>query len=78
MREFENQKGVAFLLVHFTEPDQYFMLPYGTLVRFWDAARRGGRKSIPFDDFDQRLRIYNKDGFYIHYLEAINTYFDIK
>ena len=79
MGEFEKQRGLAFLLVHFSEPEQYFLLPYEHLKKYWDAAvKRGGRKSVPFADFDQRLRIYNRDGFYVHYLEAINMYFDIK
>jgi recombination protein U len=78
MEEFEWQKGIAFLLVHFARPDQYFFLPFQSMKTFWDAARNGGRKSIPLSAFDERLIIRNRDGYYIHYLEAINSYLDIR
>ncbi|MDR1703823.1 MAG: Holliday junction resolvase RecU [Clostridiales bacterium] len=78
MKEFERQKGIAFLLVHFSKADKYYFLPFMSLESFWDAARKGSRKSIPRDAFDERLIIPNRDGVYIHYLEAINSYLDIK
>jgi len=73
MREFERQKGIAFLLVYFRFADEYYCLPFPTLAMWWDAGKKGGRKSIPYDAFDKRLRIRNEGGSYIHYLEAINT-----
>jgi len=73
MRAFEKQEGIAFMLVHFRHTDEYFYLPFATLARYWDAAKAGGRKSIPYDDFDKTLLIRNENGCYIHYLEAIST-----
>lgn len=78
MREFEGQGGIAFLLVHFSARGEFFFLPLDVLWPRWNDTRRGGRKSIPYDAFDQRLRIQNKDGCYVHYLEAINAYLDIR
>jgi len=72
MREFEKQNGIAFLLVHFRHVDEYYYLPLETLSRFWDEAKRGGRKSIPYAAFDRALLIRNENGSYIHYLEAIS------
>ena len=72
MREFERQDGLAFLLVHFKHTDEYFYMPLETLLRFWNEAKKGGRKSIPYAAFDRELLIRNENGSYIHYLEAIS------
>lgn len=73
MREFQEQDGFAFLLVHFKAYDEYYLLPFDTLERYWDIAQTGGRKSVPYESFDKALLIQNKSGYYVHYLEAINT-----
>lgn len=78
MRAFENQKGLSFLLVFFSFSDEYFYLPFDVLDRYWKSAETGGRKSIPYEAFDSRLRVNHKQGYMIHYLEAINTYFEIQ
>ncbi|MCL2699224.1 MAG: Holliday junction resolvase RecU [Defluviitaleaceae bacterium] len=72
MREFEAQRGVAFLLVRFTATDEIFYLPFKPLKELWDAVDRGGRKSIPYDVFEPRYKVENKSGFIVHYLEQIN------
>lgn len=74
MRAFEQQKGLAFLLVHFAKYDEYFYLPFTSLEGYWQDAQDGGRKSIPYKQFDRELMIFNKQGFYIHYLEAMDKY----
>ena len=74
LEDFQKQEGVAFLLVYFIEYNQYFMLPFEILKKYWDRAQEGGRKSIPYDAFPKDLEIYSKGGAYIHYLEALNTY----
>lgn len=73
MDDFERQKGLAFLLVSFKSIDEYFYLPFKKLKQYWELAQNGGRKSIPYAAFDKELLIGNKNGFYIHYLEAIDT-----
>jgi len=72
MEEFEKQGGIAFLIVHFKNTGEFFYLPFDQLKRFWEKAKAGGRKSIPYEDFDRQYLVHNKTGFYIHYLEALN------
>ena len=72
MQEFAKQDGLAFLLVHFCHVDEYYYLPLETLVEYWENAKRGGRKSIPYDAFDKTLLIRNENGC-IHYLEALSV-----
>jgi len=74
MRDFERQKGVAFLLVRFSLVDKVFMLPFEALYKFWQAAQNGGRKSIPLEAFDEELVAVNKSGAMVHYLEPLSIY----
>ena len=72
MTEFEDQRGVAFLLVRFTFVNEIYYLPFKSLKKYWDAVADGGRKSIPYDAFEPRYKVENKSGFMVHYLEQIN------
>lgn len=78
MEGFINQNGIAFLLVYFKTYDEYFLLPFEVLKTYYDNAQRGERKSIPYSAFDQKLKIFNKNGCVIHYLDTLNTYLTMK
>lgn len=73
MQDFEKQGGVAFLLVHFTRFDEYYYLPFRVLMKYVTEQKKGGRKSIPYAAFEKELLIQNKNGSYIHYLEALSV-----
>ena len=74
MEDFSRQGGIAFLLVNFTSEDEYYLLPLEILEKYWTAAQKGGRKSIPYDAFEERYRIEIKNGAMLNYLEAVNEY----
>ena len=74
MEAFEKQEGLSFLIVHFKFCDETFLLPFSILKNYWDNAQHDGRKSIPYADFDQNLRIYPCHNILLHYLEAVNHY----
>jgi recombination protein U len=74
MEAFEKQDGLSFLIVHFKFCDETFLLPFDKLKIYWDHAQTTGRKSIPYVDFDQNLRIHPYHNILLHYLEAINSY----
>ena len=71
MKEFEEQEGVAFLLIYFKKHDLYYYLSYKVLAGFWNRALEGGRKSIRFDELDLSYRIQIQNGVCIHYLEQL-------
>lgn len=71
MREFEEQEGVAFLLIYFKKHDLYYYLKYESLVSFWKRALDGGRKSFRFDELDLSYQIHIQNGVCIHYLEQL-------
>lgn len=71
MKEFEEQNGVAFLLIYFKKYDIYYYLKYEELSKFWNRALEGGRKSFRFDELDQSYKIKVQNGICIHYLEQL-------
>lgn len=75
MEEFRQQKGLSFLLVHFSAVDEYYLLPFEILKRYWENAEKGGRKSIPYDAFEKKYLI-RQNGSLLHYLEAVSLYLE--
>ena len=46
MEDFEKQGGIAFFLVSFTARDEFYYLRLAELLKFWNRAKEGGRKSF--------------------------------
>ena len=76
MEDFSRQGGVSFLLVNFTGEGDFFLLPLEVLKFYWDKAAGGGRKSIPYDAFEDIYRIELKNGAFLNYLDAVNVYLE--
>ena len=74
MDDFQKQQGLAFLIVHFRVFGEYYYLPFDILKSYWQDAAAGGRKSVPYSEFDKGLLIRSKDGYLLHYLEAVDAY----
>ncbi len=74
MDHFEKQGGIAFVLVYFSKYNEYYYLPYKWIKVYWDNAKLGGRKSIPYKDMDRHYIISTKDGVYLHFLEQLQYY----
>ncbi len=74
MECFKRQGGVAFLLVHCQDIDEYYFLPLEVVKDYWTKAQNGERKSIPYSAFEEKYKVHNKMGCPVHYLEAVNTY----
>jgi recombination protein U len=71
MKEFEEQEGVAFLLIYFKKHDLYYYLTYDILEGFWKRSLDGGRKSFRFDELDLSYQIHIQNGICVHYLEQL-------
>ena len=78
MKDFKKQGGEAFLVVHFKKYGEYYLLPIEQLEQFYIRAKEGGVKSIAYDKFDKRYIIPVKDGLYIHYLQALQIYMEVR
>lgn len=71
MREFEKQKGIAFLLLYFAEENRFYYLRLKELEEFWKRREKGGRKSFRMDELDSRFFLENEQGILVPYLEGI-------
>lgn len=71
MQEFEQQGGVAFLIISFTKKAEQYYLPFDDLFRFFQRMEAGGRKSFRFDEIDHSYRIVAYRDALVHYLDPL-------
>ncbi len=76
MKEFEEQNGIAFLLIYYKKRDTYYYLTFERLLEFWERAVNGGRKSFRYEELDISYQIPIQNGMCVHYLEALNKDLD--
>lgn len=76
MKEFEQQKGIAFLLIYFSRKDVYYYLPFEELLKYWKRAKEGGRKSFRLEELDPHYQISTHNGVFLHYLEMLQMDLD--
>jgi len=73
MEKFNQQKGISFILVHFSKKEKSFLIDFNTLKKYWDNAQKGGRKSIPFSAMQGEFEVFPHKHYMLHYLEALNN-----
>lgn len=71
MSEFEEQEGIAFLLIYFKGEDIFMYLPFAELRRFWDRMQEGGQKNFKLEELDPSWEISPYGGTFVHYLEQV-------
>ena len=71
MKEFEEQGGIAFILLYFTREDEIYYLPFSHLHRFWKRMEDGGRKSFTYEEVDKAYQVRSVRDILVHYLETI-------
>lgn len=76
MKEFEQQEGIAFLILYFKKRDCYMYLPFQELMFFWKRMEDGGRKHFKFEELEPAFEISTYSGTFLHYLEQIQMDID--
>ncbi len=71
MQEFEEQGGIAFLLIYYSKKNVYYYLTFKQLLEFWERAQNGGRKSFRFDELNLEHEISCNNSIFVHYLENL-------
>jgi len=71
MQEFEEQEGIAFIVIYYSGRNELYYLRFQELLDFWNRFKEGGRKSFRFEELDQLFFISMKNGFMVPYLDAI-------
>lgn len=75
MRNWCKCGGFAFLLVWWKERNEVYLLPYEVLLKAWNEAKKGGRKSISYKQFQtDAIEVHSGNGVYFDYLTAYKTY----
>ena len=76
MQKFEEQGGIAFLLIYYTTRDELYYMRYRQIQKFWDRAKNGGRKRIRFDELESNWFMELKRGYFVPYLDCIQKDLD--
>ncbi len=76
MTQFERQGGISFLILFYSMRNELFYLPYRDMIRFWNRAQEGGRKSFRYEELDQDYYLEPKNGLLVPYLEALQLDLD--
>lgn len=72
MEDFENQGGIAFLLIYFSASDKYYYMKFFELKKFYARAQSGEKKSFHISELDPAFFMEPKLGVELHYLEGLN------
>lgn len=71
MKSWHLNGATTFLLVHFKEMDEYYILGFEHVEKVWNDMLEGGRKSIAYDVFVQHGRFLEKNNGILNYLEGL-------
>ena len=77
MRQFEQQQGIAFFLIHYTRRDIFYYLPFRDLFVFWERMEQGGRKSFRIEELKEEYFFsMGRGGAFVPYLQALQIDLD--
>jgi recombination protein U len=71
MEEFEKQDGIAFLIIYYSARNTLYYMKYDELLKFWNRAKDGGRKSIRYEELNPNYFMQLKNGCYVPFLDAL-------
>ncbi len=71
MGEFEKQDGIAFLIIYYSARNTLYYMKYNELLKFWNRAKDGGRKSIRYEELNPNYFMQLKNGCYVPFLDAL-------
>ncbi len=78
MNGYEKQGGVSFLLLFFSHRDIYYYMRLSELNGFWNRSTSGGRKSIRFDELDERFFFRMHGGLMVPYLDPMKLDLELR
>lgn len=73
MKDFEEQDGIAFLVIYFKDRDTIVYLPFAKLREFWERRENGGIKHFKYEELDPDYEISTRSGTYVHFLEPLKA-----
>ncbi|MCP1101089.1 recombination protein U [Aequitasia blattaphilus] len=67
----EEQGGVSFILIYYTQMEKVYYMPFREILKFWKRREEGGRKSIAFDELGEGWFMEITRGCFVPYLDGI-------
>ena len=71
MEDFESQDGIAFMVIYFSDTDEYYYSPFKEIKKYWTRAVNGGRKSIKREEFTEGYYLDITGKTTVPYLEGL-------
>ena len=71
MADFEQQGGIAFLMLLFTSRQEYYYMPFAEMMEFWTRMNNGGRKSFLISELDPQYYLDVKKNGFLPILEGL-------
>jgi len=69
----EKNGAISFLIIDLRQLDEVYVLPNEMLQEYVKNAQKGGRKSIPMDDIQERgIKVTSGNGIPLDYLKAVD------
>ena len=51
LMDFQKQGGLSFFIIEFAKKHEHYFVPLNFFMKFWNDALKGGKKSIPYEEF---------------------------
>ncbi len=71
MSLFEKQEGIAFILISFTARNEFYYLRHREMLKFWNRAQEGGKKSFRYEELDPEYFLPAVPGILVPYLDML-------
>ena len=78
MTDFERQGGISFIIADFVGHNEIFYIPYCDIIKFWNRAKTGGRKSFTYEEINKQFKIRSHNGIMVHYIEMLQKDLDMR
>lgn len=78
MQEFEEQGGVAFLVIFYSHKNLLIYLRFEQLKKFYERMEQGGRKSFRLEEIEEDYYIVPKGGILVPYLVQLQQDLDAR
>ncbi len=76
MKDINSQSGLAFIIIHFKFCDEYYLLPYEDLQKYYSNIDK--RKSIPYKAMRKDFIIRLLPNGILDYISTLNKYLNYK
>lgn len=71
MKEFEEQGGVSFIIIHFTTRNDIYYMTFRELKKYFDRVEEGHAKNFKYNELNDDYFLRSEGGALIHYLKGI-------